>query len=81
MFNRIPVSSLIIIFAFVIFIANMIFYQPFTISPDNAPREAAAIILTNNILFAGTVVTIFAINRAIFRDYLYILFGYIRLYR
>jgi hypothetical protein len=72
---RINLSSLLIILAFIIFFANMILYQPFTISPDTAPREAAAIILTSNILFAGTVVAIFTINSTLFQNRAYALFG------
>ena len=74
-FLRIPLSSILIILAFFIFILNIILYLPFTISPNDAPSEAAAIILTNNLLFAGLVVTIFGIISTIFKDRWYSYFG------
>jgi hypothetical protein len=73
--NRIPISSFLLILAFIIFILDITFYLPFTISPPDAPREAAAIILTNDGLFAGLAVIIFEIIRIIFQDRSYSLFG------
>jgi len=74
-FHRIQFSTLLIIIAFIIFILNMILYIAFFISPVGAPKEAASIILTNNLLFAGSVTLIFSTISSMFRDRGYILFG------
>lgn len=74
-FNKYPLSSILILLAFLIFFLDMIFYLPFTISPIDAPREAAAIILTNDFLFAGTAVIIFCTLNTIFNERRYVWFG------
>jgi hypothetical protein len=67
-FRKIPLSSLLIILAFIVFFLNMALYIPFTINPTNAPKEVAAIVLTNDILFSGIIVIIFSINECLFQD-------------
>jgi hypothetical protein len=53
----------------------VIFYVPFSVSPVDAPREAAAIILTNDLLFAVMAVTIYGIIRTLFEDRWFSFFG------
>jgi hypothetical protein len=74
-FRRIPLSALLIAFAFLIFILNLALYLPFTISQSDAPREAAAIILTNDIIFSGLLVVIYCTIKVIFNDTWFTLFG------
>jgi hypothetical protein len=66
--GRVSYTSLIILVAFVIFIINIIYYVPFYVNAPDAPREVAAIILTNNMLFAGMAVIIFMTVYTIFLD-------------
>lgn len=68
-------ASLLILFAFVVFIVNIIYYVPFYISAPDAPREVAAIIFTNNLLFAGMSVVLFKIVHTIFQDKWFAIFG------
>ncbi|KUG05659.1 hypothetical protein ASZ90_016912 [hydrocarbon metagenome] len=64
----VPWTSFLIIIAFVLFIVNILYYVPFYISPPDAPREVAALILTNNLLFAGMAVAIYATVRVLSRN-------------
>jgi hypothetical protein len=74
-FRNFSFSSLLIILGFFLFLLNLIFYSPFTISTADAPREAAAIILTDNFIFAGLAVIIFSINITLFKNRLFTLFA------
>jgi hypothetical protein len=75
LYKRISLSSLLLILAFFIFILNMVFYVPFTIGSADAPREAAAIILTNDLLFAGLCVILFMTISTLFQDRRFVIFG------
>jgi hypothetical protein len=48
-----------IIFSFILFLMNMLWYYPFPFTDTHAPREVAAIVFTNHILFALTAVILF----------------------
>jgi len=71
----VPWTSFLILGAFVIFIINIIYYVPFYISPPGAPREVAALILTNNLLFASMAVVIYATVRTISSNHRLALLG------
>jgi hypothetical protein len=55
-----------IILSFFLFLMNMLLYYPFPFTDTHAPREVAAIVFTNHILFALTAVIIFQIAMTIF---------------
>jgi hypothetical protein len=67
-FRNVPLSSLLIAIAFLIFFLNITFYIPFTLETSDAPREVAAIVITNDLLFSALVVVIFSIINCIFQD-------------
>jgi hypothetical protein len=48
-----------IILSFILFLVNILWYYPFPFTDPHAPREVAAIVFTNHILFALTAVILF----------------------
>lgn len=61
-------TSLLIIGSILIFIINLFLYVPAIYTPGTAPFEVAAVILTNHILFAFTMVVIYFIFNEIFEQ-------------
>lgn len=74
-FRGIRLTIPIIGLAFAGLLANIWLYNPFPFISENAPREVAAIIFTNHILFSLMAVMIFLICKSIFEDDWYALFG------
>ncbi|MFA5295305.1 MAG: hypothetical protein WC382_07300 [Methanoregulaceae archaeon] len=54
-----------IVFSFILFFANMVWYYPFAFIALDAPKEVAALIFTNHILFALTGVILYHAARVI----------------
>ncbi len=60
-----------------LFFLNIIFYYPFPFYGDTVPREIAAIVFTQHILFALLCVVVFSIINLYIKDTWYSLFGLI----
>lgn len=65
----------VIFTAFAFMLLNIFLYYPFRFWGGDAPKEVAALVFTNHILFALTAVSIFLICRYIFKNDWYALFG------
>jgi len=61
--------------AFAGFLANLFLYYPWPFTAIDAPREAAAVVFTNHLLFALMAVMIYLTCRTIFKDTWFSLFG------
>lgn len=61
--------------AFVALLTNLLFYSAWPFTAIDAPREAAAVVFTNHILFALTAMMIFLTCRTIFKDTWFSVFG------
>ncbi len=60
---------------FVGFLANLLLYYPWPFTALDAPREAAAVVFTNHLIFAALAVMIYLICRTIFEDTWFSIFG------
>jgi len=65
----------LIIAGFALFFINLFFYRPFTITGTHSYPEVIAVVFTNIVLFAVLAVMVYEINRTVFRDSSYALFG------
>ena len=54
-----------IVFSFLLFLANIVWYYPFAFTAPDAPKEVAALVFTNHILFALTGVILYHAARVI----------------
>lgn len=55
-----------VVAAFLLFVVNLIDYLPFAYSAPDAPSEVAAVVFTDHLFFALTIVMIYLIARRIF---------------
>jgi hypothetical protein len=60
---------------FVGFFANLVFYQPFSLTGDKGSPEVMAIVFTNVLMFAFLAAIIYEILRMVFNNPLYAIFG------
>lgn len=58
-----------IILSFFLFLMNMLLYYPFPFTDTHAPREVAAIVFTNHILFGLTAVVLFQAAMMLFSNH------------
>ena len=65
----------LIVMSFVLFLSNLYFYRPFTITGKDSYPEFMAIAFTNIVLFAVLAVMVYEILRTIFKDSPYTIFG------
>lgn len=65
----------LIIVSFVLLFTNLIFYRPFPVTGKDSYPEFIAIAFTNVVLFAILAVMVYEINRTIFKDSSYSIFG------
>ena len=68
-------TSGVIVGAFVLFFLNLFYYRPLFVTGADSHIEIMAIVSTNIVLFAVLSVMIFEINRMIFNDTAYSIFG------
>lgn len=62
----IPWTYPVIALSFMLYFINLMLYSAFPLTPADAPYEVAALVFTNHILFAATVVVIYYLCRTIF---------------
>lgn len=62
----IPWTYPVIALSFILYFVNLLLYSAFPLTAPDAPYEVAAIVFTNHIFFAGTVVVIYYLCREIF---------------
>lgn len=74
-FHGIKLFWLVLPIMFVLFLYNMLNYTIFPFSAADAPKEVAAIVFTQYILFALLCIVIYKTCRTIFEDKKYSLFG------
>jgi len=66
--GNLRITIITAVIGFLLLAANLLVYSPFIWSASDAPIEVAAVIFTNHILFALTMVMIYLIARSIFDD-------------